>query len=224
MPSVVFQPMFRLSDMAVLGAEALSRFQCAPPRTPDLWFQEAEEVGLRTELELKAIVAAISRYKSMWDRDAFLLALNISPQTIVDGGLAESTVPFPPESVVFEISEHQLLDHEKFRQALAPLRQRGVKTAVNAHGYASMRHIVDIGPDFIKLGVSLVQNIDKDRTRCALARALIEFGQETECRIVAEGVENDSQLRVLKDLGVHAVQGYLLSRPISLEEMLRLVR
>ena len=56
-----------------------------------------------------------------------------------------------------------------------------------------------------------------------MARALIEFGQDTDCKIVAEGVETDGEMNTLRELGVHAAQGYLLGRPVPIEELWRVV-
>ena len=67
-PSIVYQPMFQLSDMTLVGAEALARFQDEPQRSPDKWFMEAEEVGLKTQLEIKAARSALARYRSLWKR------------------------------------------------------------------------------------------------------------------------------------------------------------
>jgi EAL domain-containing protein (putative c-di-GMP-specific phosphodiesterase class I) len=97
-----------------------------------------------------------------------------------------------------------------------------VKIAVDdaGSGYASMRHVLNIIPNFIKLDVSLTRNIDSDRMRRALASALIEFGQQADCRIVAEGVETTGEMETLRHLGVHKAQGYFLSHPLPLQEFL----
>lgn len=67
-PSIVYQPVFRLSDSAVVGEEALSRFGIGPQRSPYIWFSEAGDVGLKTELELTAVNSALSKYRSLWKR------------------------------------------------------------------------------------------------------------------------------------------------------------
>jgi len=221
-PSIVYQPVYRLSDMTVLGAEALARFPNEPLRSPDKWFAEAAEVGLKTQLELKAIRGAVTRYASLWNAGSFFLGLNCSPQTITNGGFVEATAGFPPERIILEVTEHDhVSDYDELVRALKPLRARGSLVAIDdaGSGYASMRHILNIHPNFIKLDVSLTRHIDADRAKRALARALIEFGRETDCKIVAEGVENEDEMRMLRDLGVHAAQGYLLSRPISFEDL-----
>ena len=91
-------------------------------------------------------------------------------------------------------------------------------------GYASMRHILNIAPDFIKLDTSLTRRIDTDQMRGAMAAALIAFGTQTNCRIVAEGVETAAELRTLRELGVHAAQGYHLARPMPMDGFRKMVR
>jgi EAL domain-containing protein (putative c-di-GMP-specific phosphodiesterase class I) len=80
-------------------------------------------------------------------------------------------------------------------------------------GFASFRHILQLAPDVIKLDASLIRQIDTRRQSRALAAALVRFAQETGCRIVAEGVETQAELDVLRALEVDKVQGYLLGRP-----------
>ena len=79
--------------------------------------------------------------------------------------------------------------------------------------YASFRHILKLKPDVIKLDGSLIRNIDSNRDCRALASALIRFGQETDCKIVAECVETEAELEILRELQVTKAQGYLLGRP-----------
>jgi EAL domain-containing protein (putative c-di-GMP-specific phosphodiesterase class I) len=220
-PSIHYQPVIRLSSMATMGAEALSRFDVEPPRTPDLWFAEAEEIGLKAQLELRAIRNAAAGFRGAWGRGRLHLGVNCSPQTIIEGGILAALEGVPADLMVLEITEHATVtNYGELLRALAPLRQRGIRIAVDdaGSGYASMRHILDIGPDFIKLDISLTRAIDADRTRRALAVALIEFGQQTDCTIVAEGVETAAELQTLRDLGVFAAQGYYLGRPAPIAD------
>ena len=95
------------------------------------------------------------------------------------------------------------------------LRRSGVRIAVDdaGSGYASMRHILNIRPNYLKLDTSLTRGIDGDSMKRALAAALIEFGRQTDCKIVAEGVESEGEMRALGELGVDGAQGFHLARP-----------
>lgn len=226
-PSLVYQPVFKLDDMTVTGAESLSRFRSEPVRSPDVWFAEAAEVGLRTDLELKTMRKALAEFQPVWKRAELYLGLNSSPQTIIEGDLARVFYGLPADRIILEITEHDHVeDYDALRRALKPLRAQGVMIAIDdaGSGYASMRHILNIEPDVIKLDNSLTRRIDADGMRRALASALIAFGRQTNCRIVAEGVETSAELRTLRDLGVHAAQGFHLGRPMPLESYRRLVR
>jgi EAL domain-containing protein (putative c-di-GMP-specific phosphodiesterase class I) len=226
-PSMVFQPMFRLSDMSIAGAEALSRFRSEPVRAPDVWFAEAGEVGLKTELELKSMRKALAEFQPVWKRSPIQLDLNSSPQTIIDGSLMRVLAGVPAERITIEITEHDHVeDYEELRRALEPLRLAGIRIAIDdaGSGYASMRHILNIAPDFIKLDISLTRAIDRDDMRRALAAALIAFGRQTKCCIIAEGVETDAELATLRELGVHSAQGYRLGRPVAIDSLRRLLR
>jgi EAL domain-containing protein (putative c-di-GMP-specific phosphodiesterase class I) len=97
----------------------------------------------------------------------------------------------------------------------------GLRIAIDdaGAGYASMRHILSIEPDLVKLDISLTRGIDADRKRRALASALIAFARETDVDIVAEGVETSAELLALRSLGVKRAQGYYLARPKPLAEL-----
>ena len=82
-----------------------------------------------------------------------------------------------------------------------------------ASGYASLRHILQIEPDVIKLDISLTRDIDTSAGKRALAGGLIEFARQTNCVIIAEGVETAAELATLREMRVNSAQGYLLGRP-----------
>ena len=225
-PSIVYQPIYSLSPLLLNGAEALSRFEGDPAVSPNIWFDEAGKLGLRTALELKAIRNAVNGFRPLWSRSPLYLGLNSSPETILEGGLADALAGCPTDRVVLEITEHaQIADYDALSSALKPLRQQGMKLAVDdaGAGFASFRHILRLQPDIIKLDISLTRGIDTDRTRRALARALISFARETEGRIVAEGVETAAELDTLTNLGADAAQGYHLGRPAGVKDFSRML-
>jgi len=123
------------------------------------------------------------------------------------------------DRVVLEITEHaHVEDYDRLPDALRPLRERGLRLAVDdaGAGYASLQHILYLQPDLIKLDMSLTRSIDLDPARRALACALIGFARETGSKIIAEGVETASELKTLASLGVEKAQGYFLARPMPL--------
>ncbi len=218
--SIVYQPIVDLHTGRPIGLECLSRFHSG---APDGWFAEATDVGLGVALELAAIDKALSALPQ-FPEDIYL-AVNASPDTILSGGLAAIMRDLPGYRLVVEVTEHATVDdYDALRAALKPLRDRGVSVAVDdaGAGYSSLRHILSLEPDLIKLDMSLTRNICIDPARKALAAALISFARETGSRIIAEGVETAAELATLQSLGVDKAQGYFLGRPMALDAALRL--
>lgn len=210
----VFQPIVDLASRAVAGYEALARFTTGVERRPDLWFETAEEVGLREELELAAIRAALGRFDDL-PPDVFL-SINASPGTAVSEGLEEALLGLPLGRLELEVTEHApIADYDALEAGLRPLRVRGLRLAVDdaGAGFASLRHILRLRPDIIKLDISLTRDIDRDQGRRALARALVSYAIEMGLSIVAEGIETEAELETLAGFGVRYGQGYLLGRP-----------
>ena len=210
----VYQPIFGLATLDVVGYEALARFDREPIRGPHVWFAAAGEAGMGLELELAAIRAAVARFSEL-PATAYL-ALNASPATAVSEELATLLLGLPAERLVIEITEHAAVpDYDALGAGLAPLRTRGARLAIDdaGSGFASLRHILLLNPDIIKLDISLTRGVDVDRAHRSLASALIAFAAEMEVRIVAEGIETTAELEALRDLGAGYGQGYLLGRP-----------
>jgi EAL domain-containing protein (putative c-di-GMP-specific phosphodiesterase class I) len=146
------------------------------------------------------------------------ISLNASPATILSGEFTTLLRKAPRDRLVLEITEHAAVeDYAALGEALAPLRRTGVRVAIDdaGAGYASLQHIVRLSPDIIKLDMSLTRGIDTNLARRALASALVFFARETDCIIIAEGIETAAELEVLKLLGVSRGQGYFLGRPLD---------
>jgi EAL domain-containing protein (putative c-di-GMP-specific phosphodiesterase class I) len=215
--STVFQPIYKLDEGRVAGLESLARFSAFPSRPPDVWFAEAAEVGLGLDLELAAIRMALAGLPS-FPAEVYV-ALNVSPELLLSGEIGTVLRRIPVERIVLEVTEHaSIADYPALLGKLEPLRRRGLRLAVDdaGAGYASLRHILSLRPDLIKLDTSLTRDIDTDPARRALASALIAFAGATGSQIVAEGVETASELETLRALGAQKAQGYFLGRPMPL--------
>jgi EAL domain-containing protein (putative c-di-GMP-specific phosphodiesterase class I) len=150
------------------------------------------------------------------------VAVNGSPDLVASGALPELLQSVDMSRVVLELTEHaSVADYRELTDALAPLRAMGLRIAIDdaGAGYASMRHILSIEPDLVKLDISLTRGIDADCKRRALASALIAFARETDVEIIAEGVETSAELLTLRSLGVRRAQGYYLARPKPLADL-----
>lgn len=223
--SIAYQPIYDLIEMRPVGLECLARFSAAPSRPPDVWFAEAAAVDLSLDLQMATMRMALAAMPLIPDHA--YLAVNLSPPTILAGEIEAALAGLPLERIVLEITEHESIPaYAELSQALDPLRRAGLRIAVDdaGAGYASMRHILNLGPDFIKLDMSLTRDIDSDPARRALASALVGFARDTACQIIAEGVETPSELETLRLLGVTRGQGYLLGRPTPLASAVELLQ
>jgi EAL domain-containing protein (putative c-di-GMP-specific phosphodiesterase class I) len=223
--SMVVQPIYQIAGHKLVGFECLARFAGPEGWTPDVWFKMADAVGLGTELEMMAIRSGMALL-DLFPKDLYL-TFNVSPDTITSGKLATLLPKKVRKRVVLEITEHSSVeDYRDLGAALKDLRAHGVKLAVDdaGAGYASLRHILALQPDIIKLDISLTRNIHDDPARHALAAALVHFGHETKSQILAEGVETAAELESLQELGVQTAQGYFLGRPMPYLEAWKVVQ
>jgi EAL domain-containing protein (putative c-di-GMP-specific phosphodiesterase class I) len=215
--SIVGQPIYKLATQTIVGFECLSRFAAEPVRSPDRWFSAAADVGLGVELELASVSAAMRDFETV--PGEYYLSVNVSPAAVMSGNLLAALANAIPARTMLEVTEHASVeDYQQLRHALEPFRAKGIRLAVDdvGAGFASMRHILSLKPDIIKMDTSLTRDVDSDPGRLAMAAALVTFAERTGCQVVAEGIETDAELKTLRDLGMHYGQGYLLGRPASL--------
>jgi EAL domain-containing protein (putative c-di-GMP-specific phosphodiesterase class I)/CheY-like chemotaxis protein len=216
---IVHQPIVDLSTGDVRAVEALIRFTDRPARPPREWFEDADRAGMRVHLELVAASAAIGDLDDL-DPDVDL-TINLSPETLLSGRVAEVLTGAPLERVIIELTEHApVADYRALNAALDPWRLGGVRIAVDdaGGGYASFAHILSLSPELIKLDTSITRDIHIDRQRQAMARALIAYADEMGASVVAEGIETSAELDELRRLGAHLGQGFHLGRPRPLDE------
>ncbi|MBV8683788.1 MAG: EAL domain-containing protein [Caulobacteraceae bacterium] len=223
--SLAYQPIWDLGARRVMGFEALCRFAEDATSSPEPIFREAAELGCETELEVAVIRRAVETLSVL--EDEFYLAVNASPGTVVSGALAALKGAVPLHRLVLELTEHDAVqDYAALDDALAPLRAEGLRIAIDdaGAGYASLRHIVRLKPDIVKLDMSLTRHVDADPSRQALASAMSIFCSKTHIVLVAEGIETWAELDTLRGLGVPTGQGFHLGRPTPLQAARRLAR
>lgn len=144
------------------------------------------------------------------------MAVNLSSRTTCLPALPRILESVDPSRVMLELTEHAPVeDYDVLRRSLKPLRENGVRLAVDdlGAGFSSLRHVLELLPDVIKLDISLVRNVAGDRSRQALARAMVTFAHATGARVTAEGVETEPERRLLRAMGVDLGQGFHLGRP-----------
>ena len=208
----VFQPIVELVGDAAVGYEALTRF--TDGSNPEVVFAEAAAVGLDLELETATLQAAFAAAKAL--PESAWLNLNASPDLIIAGEPLRSLLGRSRRHLVLEVTEHSVIaDYPAFRAAMAALGP-DVELAVDdaGAGFASLRHILELRPAFVKLDRSLVARLEADDARQAMIVGLRHFARATGCRLIAEGIETDAELAILRALDIELGQGYLLGRPV----------
>jgi len=211
--TMAFQPILELRTGSMVGIEALARFRSLSLRAPNEWFAEAVQLELGVQLELATIREAMRALSKLPD-DVYL-SLNASPRAAMSPDLPKALGELA-KRIVVEITEHEAIaDYADLMKALATLRAAGVRIAIDdaGAGFASLRHTLQIAPDIVKVDISLVRDIDKDRGRRALASALISFSDEMDMDIIAEGIETKEEMDTLLELGVRFGQGFYLAKP-----------
>lgn len=210
----VFQPIVDIASSKIVGYETLTRFHDGT--RPDLRFIEAAVVGRGIDLELATMRDALVEAEKL-PSDIFL-SMNVSPALVMEPGVLQDVLRMAPNrEIVLELTEHERIDdYASLRSALDQIEPQ-IKLSVDdaGSGFASLRHVLSLQPHFVKLDASLVHNIHTDPARQALVAGIEYFATETDCRLIAEGIEVKDELDVLSRLDVELGQGYLLGRPAA---------
>ena len=207
----VYQPIVGLRDRDVVGYEALTRFADGVP--PDVRFARAAALGLGFDLELAAIEAAVEAAPPIGA--AGFLGVNVSPGLVVAAGKRlKRALRRWNGRIMLEVTEHaSIANHEQFRWAVGRVGDVEFSIDDAGAGYGSLRHILDLGPAWVKLDRSLVRDIDADPLRQALVAGLAHLARRSGPRLIAVGVEREAEAQALLEIGVELAQGYLLGRP-----------
>jgi EAL domain-containing protein (putative c-di-GMP-specific phosphodiesterase class I) len=217
----VWQPVFSLKERAVLGHEALIRGPVgADLEMPDALFTAAREGDMLLELEnlcLETIFSALPRAVR-----AGTLFVNASarllthPVFLDDRHLAE--MKRAHSAVVIEVSEKEIVwNYPAFREVLERLRTAGFRFAIDdaGSGYSGLESILQLRPEFIKVADSIVRNVHADSIKREVLSGLLSLGRQIGAALIAEGIEQDEELRSLEALGIPYGQGFLLGRPAA---------
>ena len=219
----VFQPIVSLADAEILGYEALSRGPSGSIlEQPDRLFAAATACDLLWELDLLCRFKALETAGNMLEK--YLLFLNVDPKIINDPrfqkGLTRgylNSSPIKALGVVFEITEKTAVhDYKGFRRLLDNYTSQGYQIALDdtGSGYSGLTLLAETRPQYVKLDMELIRNVDEDSLKQALLKALVQFADATGIKLVAEGIETINELNALIDIGVHYGQGFLLQRPL----------
>ena len=211
---IALQPIVDVATGRVAGVESLARFPDG--RDPEQWFRDARDSGLGLDLDRLCFMSALQLFDQL--PDSIYLSVNASPELIINGlSVSELTAAqVPLDRLVIEITEHvQITDYGELHEALAPLREHGVRLAIDdtGAGYASFAHVLQLRPHIVKIDRSLIANVSRDAARRSLVTALVLLALDLGASVTGEGVERPAEFEALATLGVDHVQGFLLGRP-----------
>ncbi|MGH2710090.1 MAG: EAL domain-containing protein [Actinomycetota bacterium] len=210
---IAFQPILDLNTERTVGVEALARFASGAVPVPS-WLQGAQVAGIGVEVEVQLARVALAKLPEI--PPTLFLSVNVSPQALVSAAFSSCIAEHDITRVVFEITEHTPFpDPRPLAIQMAKVRERGGRIALDdvGSGYTSIRHVLELAPEFIKLDRTMIVTAEHETHHRAMIRGLTCFAEEAGSSIVAEGIETRQQLDMLRGLGVGLGQGFLWGRP-----------
>ena len=202
-PVIEYRTVFELASQRVMGTQAMTHYG---PGSSEPWLAQAETFGLRSKLELKALVRAVRVLAEQPDLPFVLVPCTLS--TLVDGALVAAVEKTDPARVILELTGDELItDYSPHLTAVENLRRRGVRLAVGnfTGGHAALRHIVELRPQFIRL--DYVPRTGGD----SVIPTLISLAALVGATVIADGVDHDNARRQVAELGAVFGIGRLVS-------------
>ncbi|BCG58959.1 EAL domain-containing protein [Paenibacillus sp. URB8-2] len=228
--STFYQPIVELATGQTMGHEALNR----PPvsqlfHSADIFYEFAAKTEYTSRLDRYCRRVSLTRYVGSASVAGFggseLLFINVSPGILNDERYKSGEtvnllkqLGLTPSRVVLELTERQAVhDYVGFEKTLAHYRKQGFRIAVDdaGSGYNSLKTLVYLKPEFIKLDKSLIRGINGNREQQHLLGLIREYAQASGTRVIAEGIETEAELKFLREAAIDYGQGYLVGRPES---------
>lgn len=222
--STMFQPVAQLDSGLIYGYEALVRGPVGSAlEYPDALFAAGRREGLTVELEMRCALQALKDWSGQ--KLAGKLLINMSASALASavaqdqgqGGLTIcEALGLRATDIVIELTEHErVADIDSLRRAISYLRRQGVGIALDdfGDGRSSLRLWSEIQPDLVKIDKYFTHDLPAHAEKLQTFRALLQLAETFGAQLVAEGIENAEELRVLRDLGVAYGQGWFLGRP-----------
>jgi len=217
-----YQPVVALDTGTIFAYEALTRI-CPPGgfSSPEELFTTAACHGLTPGLEKLCRKKALTRATELGIRER--LFINVCPEVLQStaherGATAAllNELGIERSRVTFELTERTMIsDYQLFNRVLSYYRGQGYSIAIDdlGSGYAGLKMLAELEPDYVKLSRFLIDGIDTSATKQALVESLLTFCNRTGARVIAEGIERAEELHYLKSIGITYGQGYLLGKP-----------
>ncbi|MEN3373640.1 EAL domain-containing protein [Dechloromonas sp. ZS-1] len=227
-----FQPQLDLQTQRLTGVEALIRWQ-HPERglvSPAVFIPAAEELGLIVQIG-DWVIDEACRSLARWRQRGLTelcVAINLSAHQFAHTNLVQTVRDaivrhgVPPERIELEITEGVAMhDADEVLTRLHELKAIGVQISIDdfGTGYSSLAYLMRFPVDKLKIDQSFVRDMGNSSEADSIVRAIVALAHGLSLAVIAEGVETDAQLDRLKHIGCNEIQGYLLSRPLSFDDV-----
>lgn len=225
---ILYQPQVEAHSQEFRGFEALLRWEKdgATIASPNVFIPLAEDIGMIEEIGSWVLEEAI-RKSRLWQEEfgrTFIMSVNVSSRQLEQEDFIDQVAEllekyqYSPECLELEITETRLLRSSKdVFKALKGLKKLGVKIALDdfGTGYSSLDYLRWLPFDVLKIDKSFIDHLNSDTIEKEIVHSVIGLVNKMNLETVAEGVENDEQLRSLQDSSCTYIQGYLYSKPLS---------
>jgi EAL domain-containing protein (putative c-di-GMP-specific phosphodiesterase class I)/GGDEF domain-containing protein len=220
--TTVFQPIFGFREGRIIGYEALVRGpEGSLIQTPAQLFAAAKAEGVAVELNLMCVQEILRAFAGR--KLAGSLFVNASPQLIVQRGFDQQraarfleSLGIEPQRVVIELTEdYPTLDFKRVQESLMLYRSMGLRVAIDdlGEGFASLRLWSELKPEYVKADKHFVTGIAEDPVKVQFLRAIHHIAENSASQVIAEGIENAADFKVVKDIGIACGQGWFIGRP-----------
>ncbi|MFT5452404.1 MAG: diguanylate cyclase (GGDEF)-like protein/PAS domain S-box-containing protein [Enterobacterales bacterium] len=226
--SIVFQPQIEVSTGAISGAEVLVRWQSRDKGmiSPSEFIYLAEDTGLIVPIGEWVLKQACLQHKRWINAGVAppYLAVNVSGRQFKMEGFSQSVLNIVQatglnsDDVELELTESFLMDDQEFAiDTLKELKEMGFKLSIDdfGTGYSSLSYLKKFPIDRLKIDRSFVQDLEHNKEDYAIVRAIIDLAHTLNIIVIAEGVEEEGQRKVLEELQCDIIQGYFYSRPLD---------
>ncbi|MES9872031.1 MAG: EAL domain-containing protein [Candidatus Sedimenticola sp. 6PFRAG7] len=234
---LLYQPQFDLQTGAIIGLEALSRWHHPElgSVSPENFIKVAENTGLIHKLGLQTLHNACKQLE-LWEQsgiEGLTLAVNVSTVQLKQRDFIEHVAQIldstktPHNRLELELTETSLMENAEFMEmALEELSNLGLQIAVDdfGTGYSSLSYLKKLPIDRLKIDKSFIDDLPDSSNDAAICCAIIALGHSLNLRVLAEGVETEPQMEFLRKENCDEMQGYLLGKPVTGEEVIEMIR
>ncbi|EEX94572.1 diguanylate cyclase/phosphodiesterase with extracellular sensor [Vibrio orientalis CIP 102891 = ATCC 33934] len=235
---VHFQPKVCLDSQRIVGAEALVRWQhpklgLLPPFD---FLEVAEKTDLIIEID-KWVFRKVATLITEWKRagtniDNLIISVNFSARMFYKTDLAEQLQEIldqtecEPEQLLLEITERDMMrDFETCSRTIEKLHAKGYRIAIDdfGTGYSSLSMLKNLSADCIKLDRTFIREVNTSKLDYEITSAILKLAEVLELSVIAEGVETESHVETLRQIGCSCAQGYYFARPLPVAEWLEFI-